>query len=74
MPDAAPMDGEVTDSGYDDYADKPENEDESRSTGELVKGAAVSVGRGLRTGVEWIRSGTHRIGDEVRRRARNTGR
>ncbi|MGP5081735.1 DUF6928 family protein [Corynebacterium variabile] len=74
MPDAAPMDGEVTDTGYDDYADRPENEDESRTTGELVKGAAVSVGRGLRTCVEWIRTGTHRIGDEVRRRARNTGR
>jgi len=74
MPDAAPMDGKVTDTGYDDYADKPENEDESRTTGELMKGAAVSVGRGLRTGVEWVRTGTHRIGDEVRRRARNTGR
>ncbi|WP_297008772.1 DUF6928 family protein [uncultured Corynebacterium sp.] len=81
MPDATPLrsgeDGDApgdADAAYDDYADRPVNQDESRSTGELVKGAAVSVGRGLRTGVGWIRTGMHRIGDEVRRRARNTGR
>ncbi|WP_130841031.1 DUF6928 family protein [Corynebacterium neomassiliense] len=63
----------VTDD-YDDYADRPDNDGESRPTGELLRGAAVSVLRGVRWGFRWLRSGAHRIGDEVRRRARQTGR
>lgn len=59
---------------YDDYATRPDNDLESRSTGELLRGAVVSVGRGVGTGVRWLRAGTHRIGDEVRRRARQAGR
>lgn len=59
---------------YDDYATRPDNDVESRSTGELLRGAVVSVGRGVGAGVRWLRAGSHRIGDEVRRRARNTGR
>lgn len=65
---------DTTDTSYDDYADTPEDEGDGRSTGELLRGAAGSVGRGVVTGFRWLQSGTHRIGDEVRRRARQTGR
>ncbi|WP_420097933.1 DUF6928 family protein [Corynebacterium sp.] len=62
--------------GYDDYADGKESA--TRATSDLLKGAAVSVvtgvGRGLRGSVRLFQTGAHRIGDEVRRRARNAGR
>lgn len=62
--------------GYDDYAEGKESA--VRSTSDLLKGATVSavtgVGRGVVGGVRLLQTGAHRIGDEVRRRARNTGR
>lgn len=62
--------------GYDDYADGKESA--TKATSDLLKGAALSavtgVGHGLRGGVRLFQSGAHRIGDEVRRRARNAGR
>jgi hypothetical protein len=60
---------------YDDYAedaDAPVPDD--RSTPELLRGAAASVGRGVRGGFRMLQNGAHAIGDEVRRRARNAGR
>lgn len=71
----------ATPTGYDDYAagsgDTADDTD-TRSTRELLLGAAVSavtgVGRGVRGGVRLFQTGAHRLGDEVRRRARNTGR
>lgn len=77
LPDAGFADADGTigpDENYDDYASRPAGDTESRSTGELVRDAAASVSRGLRRGGRWLRNGTHRIGDEVRRRARGTGR
>lgn len=73
-PERGPADSTASDDDYDDYAARPDDDGESRSTTELLRGAAVSVGQGLRTGLRWIRDGSHRIGDEVRRRARNVGR
>lgn len=63
-------------SGYDDYADTKQAS--TGSTSELLKGAAVSAVtgavRGARGGVHLFQTGARRIGDEVRRRARNAGR
>jgi hypothetical protein len=62
--------------GYDDYADGKESS--IRATSDLLKGAALSavtgVGHGVRGGVRLLQTGSRRIGDEVRRRARNAGR
>ena len=62
--------------GYDDYADA--KAPSTRDTSELLKGAAGSVftgiGRGIAGGARLLQTGAHKIGDEVRRRARNTGR
>lgn len=76
IPESAesPDTGDLSDAAYDDYAVRPANQDESRSTGELLRGAVTSLGRGVRTGGRSVRSTTHRIGDEVRRRARGNGR
>lgn len=63
-------------SGYDDYADAKESA--TRSTSDLLKGAAVSavtgVSRGILGGARLFQTGATKIGDEVRRRARNAGR
>lgn len=61
---------------YDDYAEA--KDPSSRDTGELLRSAAGSVftgvGNGVRASAKFLRNGANRIGDEVRRRARNTGR
>ncbi|MDN6439566.1 MAG: hypothetical protein L0K27_08850 [Corynebacterium nuruki] len=63
------------DDDYDDYAaDAGTPAPDTRTTPELLRGAAVSVGRGVRSGFRMLQDGAHAIGDEVRRRARNTGR
>lgn len=68
----APADG---DDDYDDYAaDAGTPAPDTRTTPELLRGAVVSVGRGVRSGFRMLQDGAHAIGDEVRRRARNTGR
>lgn len=68
--------GSTTDSAdYDDYAeDADAPAPDTRSTPELLRGAVASVGRGVRSGFRMLQDGAHTIGDEVRRRARNTGR
>jgi len=59
---------------YDDYADQPNDDGDTRSNSELARGVLVSVGRGLLRGLHWLRTGSHRIGDAVRRWARSMGR
>ncbi|HIW90759.1 MAG TPA: hypothetical protein H9870_03730 [Candidatus Corynebacterium avicola] len=61
---------------YDDYAEA--KAPSGRDTGELLRGAAGSVvtgiGHGVKASARFLRTGANKIGDEVRRRARNTGR
>ncbi|MDH2456263.1 hypothetical protein QDW14_07225 [Corynebacterium bovis] len=57
---------------YDDYAAAAPRP--SESTAQLLRAAARSVGRGVRLGARGAQTLSHRVGDEVRRRARNTGR
>lgn len=61
---------------YDDYAEA--KAPSGRDTGELLRGAAGSVvtgiGHGVMSTARFLRTGANKIGDEVRRRARNTGR
>lgn len=62
--------------GYDDYSaavPKPKSGDEP-SNKQLAKDVADAVGRGVVRGVKKLGGLAHVIGDEVRRRARNTDR